>query len=258
MRPITVLAPILLAAWMLPSSIAAVPAPQSSPLDRVIPATTIECQPGPNCVWLLAEMFGLPVGVELDRPFRSLRDQQPLIGGSWSSYVIPRFLGFGAPDALLQFPAMTVRELLDKTVEADPRYEWREMNGVGVMRLKEAWGDSDDLLNRRYDSPINLTDVTLIEALHVLCAGRRTSVGAPIIVDERGEPVRFSVQFKGGSFLDAIDAVLRAHGDLAWRFEHYVLTYDEWAQGRIRRSWKETHVSLDVIRSVKKHGPDRR
>jgi hypothetical protein len=43
---------------------------------------------------------------------------------------------------------LTMRQVLDLIVGLDPRYTWREVDGVAVVRPSAAWSDPNDALNR--------------------------------------------------------------------------------------------------------------
>jgi hypothetical protein len=104
--------------------------------------------------------------------------------------------------------------VLDALVKADPRYEWREDDSVIVIRPVEAWFDNASLL----DTPvgrISLKDIMAGDALRLL--SQMFGVG-PLFtgIDSR----RFSVEVRdGASLLEALNAIVRAHGSLAWSYE---------------------------------------
>jgi hypothetical protein len=105
---------------------------------------------------------------------------------------------------------MTVAEWLEKAQAADASYEWRNMDGVIVWRTPAQWRDPDDVLNRSIGA-IELTDVTVDEALTAVCMPPRSF--------PRQKPLpsaRFSLRFRGGTLLEAINAVVRAYGDFTW------------------------------------------
>ncbi len=165
-------------------------------LDRLLPPAELFCNPpDPRCVVAALQKALVPVGMELEiPPPPSPTSQVPFqIGG------------------------MTVRELLDKGVETDKRYAWREVDGVPVVRLKEAWDDSRDPLSRRLPEPLVLRDVSIAEAIAAvqvaLDSGATPGVGqARRTVDE----TRFSVRIPAGPLLNAVNAIVSAHGSASW------------------------------------------
>lgn len=93
---------------------------QASSLDRAIPATNLSCDGGVDCIWMLAFRFDLPLGIEVD----DARSGGTPLGNNRSR---------------LQVPATTMRDFLNDFVQANPRYEWREIDGYAVLRLQSAW-----------------------------------------------------------------------------------------------------------------------
>ena len=61
----------------------------------------------------------------------------------------------------------TLRDVLDAMVAADRRYEWREDDGVIVVRPVDAWNDQSSSLNAPVDG-VTLEDVTATDLLAVL------------------------------------------------------------------------------------------
>jgi hypothetical protein len=104
--------------------------------------------------------------------------------------------------------------VLDALVKADPRYEWREDDGAMVIRPVEAWRDNASLLETRV-ARISLKDMMAGDALRLLSQMFGVE---PLFsgTDSR----RFSVEVRdGASLLEALNAIVRAHGSLAWSFE---------------------------------------
>jgi hypothetical protein len=104
--------------------------------------------------------------------------------------------------------------VLDALVAADPRYEWREDDGVIVVRPVGAWSDDTSALPAPL-AGVTLDDITVGEVLHALAR----LVGAEPFsraVDSR----RFSVHVRdGASWLETLNAIVRAHGTLTWIIE---------------------------------------
>jgi hypothetical protein len=196
MRPTTlfVLAAIGLLFCELP---AAVLHATNSQLDRVLEARSVYCEPSIECLWVLSGSLRIRVGIEV-------------VGAGPHARPVPTT----APS-----PAMTVRELLNRTVTAEPLYEWRETGDLVTVRPREAWEDASNTLNRQIGAPIELSDATLGGALRALCEGRCYTGYGPMRVG--APPFRFLVQFPGGTLLEAINAVVGAHGSAAWRYGHF-------------------------------------
>jgi hypothetical protein len=63
--------------------------------------------------------------------------------------------------------ARPLRTVLDTLVHADPRYEWREDDGVIVVRPVAAWSDDSSALHAPIDA-LMLEDVTARDVLNLL------------------------------------------------------------------------------------------
>ena len=136
----------------------------------------------------IAARLGVPLGFEaagalderVSMPFRtpSSRDARRIVS------VRPRPLDVrGVP----------LRHALDAAVLADHRYEWREVDGVVVVRPRAAWRDRDHPLLR----PVTAAD---LEA-----AGLPADSG-------------------GSTVFDALNAAVRAHGRWQWSIRSEVGT----------------------------------
>ena len=111
----------------------------------------------------------------------------------------------------LKVSGLTLRVALDQVVATDPRYEWRFVNGVVVMRPIAAWNDSTHPLHRFV--PPDLNQVSGGQAVDALKAATGHP-GPPVIEFPRTH--LFSVAFGGGRLIDLLDAIVRAHGEMAW------------------------------------------
>ena len=104
-----------------------------------------------------------------------------------------------------------LREILDEIVTADPRYEWRDVDGVVVIRPSQSWSSSGSALHVPVRS-LSLQNIDASDAITALAlmVEHRTAGSLP---DTR----LFSVDIPDGStFLEALNAMVRAHGSLAW------------------------------------------
>jgi|WetSurMetagenome_2_1015567.scaffolds.fasta_scaffold161282_2 hypothetical protein len=155
------------------------PAAQSvSVLDRVLPGESVFCDRlTPDCAFIALYKAGIPAGIETQHPPPPDSHQRMDVGG------------------------LTVRELLAKSLEADPSYEWRETKGVVVLRKRSAWTDSASLLNSRLQSPFVLADVDLVGAAYLIA--RNEADPKP----REGRP--FSLTLENATLLDALNAVAR-------------------------------------------------
>jgi hypothetical protein len=126
----------------------------------------------------------------------------------------------------------TVGKALDTLMMLHPDYEWRSVNGVIHVRPKTAFADPNHFLNRRA-GPIELKDAV---PLHATFEAHRVFipdcvVRHPIYTDQRDEFLQNDVRamrqpitlsFKGGTVLEFLDAVIKAHGSLHWNVTYQV------------------------------------
>ena len=114
---------------------------------------------------------------------------------------------------------------LKKLVALDPRYRWLDSDGVIVMRPVEAWADPDNVLNFKTSSFI-LEDATLGSALHAVVSALdeklRHDGGSFANHTDQGNRL-FSVKTGPTSAGGAIDAIVRAHGDMWWELKDFVV-----------------------------------
>ena len=109
---------------------------------------------------------------------------------------------------------LTVRAALDHLMTLDPTYRWEERDGVPVVRPVVAWTDAVDALNSSTDA-FRLTEAPV--ALALRSALRLPNTPAPNTANPNrliGRP--FSVAFPGGTLLDALNAIIRAHQSVSW------------------------------------------
>jgi hypothetical protein len=121
-------------------------------------------------------------------------------------------VGLGTSDGGNQnLAGMTVRQALDYLLALAPTYAWRELDRVAVVRPAVAWNDPRDALNV-YMAPFSVMNVDLKIALYALLH---------MSVSDASEPPRpparsVSATFSGGTMLDALNALVRAHQAADW------------------------------------------
>jgi hypothetical protein len=121
-------------------------------------------------------------------------------------------------DEVVQLQGLTVEAALNKIVAIDPRYEWRERNGVLVIRPVAAWVAADNPLNLEIAGfatrDRNMRDA--LDAFGAIVFGLPPSARPDH--QEQTEFLRrtFSVTTKTGPAIDALDDIIRAHGALTW------------------------------------------
>jgi hypothetical protein len=129
------------------------------------------------------EIAALAQQSSLDRPLQTtLAAAVPL--GDRETMLIPRTLvrsakipmGFEQADPLppssgprtpQPIAGLTMRQVLDLIVGLDPRYAWREVDGVAVVRPSAAWSNPNDALNRHVQN-IHWTSVNARQTLDKL------------------------------------------------------------------------------------------
>ncbi len=162
----------------------------------------------------------------LDRVLGLTDYQQPLVIRKLDSHAIGSlaqtagvpigFEGLVPLDRPLSIRATTrkLRDVLDAVIAADPRYEWREDDGVIVVRPVEAWNDQASALNNGVEG-VKLEDVVASDLFPVLAR----LLGVPTTHLALGDTRRFSVETPGNStLLHTLNAMVRAHGSLSWAF----------------------------------------
>jgi hypothetical protein len=118
-----------------------------------------------------------------------------------------------AQELLVPVAGLTFRQALDAYVAVDRRYEWREMDGVVVMRPVESWGRGDHLLGGPA-GPAHLRDARISQAFDALRSAVDASRRWPAL--PFGDEERISVEFAGGTVLELVNAIVRANGRLSW------------------------------------------
>jgi hypothetical protein len=108
----------------------------------------------------------------------------------------------------------SVRDALNSVVIADPRYTWRVVNGVIVVRPANAWADKKDALSVPAGE-VDWHDVTPVQALTYVgdLILRHSVIPVP---DADPKAKHFSIDLASGSILDVLNEVVRVHGGLAW------------------------------------------
>jgi hypothetical protein len=113
---------------------------------------------------------------------------------------------------------LTVRDALSALLLLDPDYEWREFDGVIVVRPVQAWGRSDHPLSREV-AAAHLRSMTVTDAVHFEQALLEPGMTFTPEPDRGADIPRFSIDTPSGSLLLLLNAVARAHGELCWIYE---------------------------------------
>ena len=115
------------------------------------------------------------------------------------------------PPVGTRLTGLTLRDALD-TLAREAGYEWREMDGVIVLRPRRAWVALSHPLDIEVE-PVRLEEAIAQQALALACAVLGAS-DSPQMPERR----RFSFTFPGGRLIDFLNAAAREHGSLAWSF----------------------------------------
>jgi hypothetical protein len=121
---------------------------------------------------------------------------------------------------------LSVGDALDALVSADPRYSWREQDGVIMIRPVQAWADPGHFLHQRF-SGFHMRDSTAADVARAIYE----RLGAPIRFGEGGvfgDPPdsegdlekRIDFEVPSGTIVEALNSVVRAYGGLGWMV-HY-------------------------------------
>jgi len=124
--------------------------------------------------------------------------------------------------ARTDLPGLRVGDALDALVSADPRYSWREQDGVILIRPVQAWADPGHFLHQRF-SGFRMRHSTASEVATAIYE----RLGAPIRFGEGGvfgDPpdsegdleMRIDVEVPSGTIVDALNSVVRAYGGVGW------------------------------------------
>jgi hypothetical protein len=104
-------------------------------------------------------------------------------------------------------------EVLDDLTRADDRYEWREDDGVIVVRPPAAWRDPLSVFNTAV-GPIRHREMQASDAAVVMAQlfGVRSDLSSGL-----GDTIKFTVDLPdGGTLLAVLNAIVRAHGTMTW------------------------------------------
>jgi hypothetical protein len=106
-----------------------------------------------------------------------------------------------------------LRDVLDTLAALDRRYTWRVVDGTIVVRPPHAWPDPADPLFALVPD-VELQDASMTTAVRKVLTALGGDATALTFPD--GRNVTFLVS--GGTGLDLLNALARAHGSLTWAF----------------------------------------
>jgi hypothetical protein len=121
---------------------------------------------------------------------------------------------------------LTIGRALDALVAADPRYAWREEDGVLLIRPVAAWRDPTHVLHENL-GPIEIKAQRGMDIVKDLYEQKglpiRWSMGGTL-----GDPLQrgrdlnlpISVTHPSATMLDVLNAITKSHGQLSWLVEY--------------------------------------
>jgi hypothetical protein len=106
-------------------------------------------------------------------------------------------------------------EALSRLIAMDPRYSWKNIDGIPVVRPVEAWSDASGFLQRTVS--VGFTDQNVGGALTAIlnAVGSGEFQGQRDLTSADGNR-RFSMSAQSSSLAGVLNAVVRAHGRLMW------------------------------------------
>jgi hypothetical protein len=108
---------------------------------------------------------------------------------------------------------MVLRDALELVSRLDPRFEWREMNGVIVFRPVECWSDPLDPLSRPIPD-VSLHDVPISEPVRLVLS----SLGRVEAALTLNEKKKVSIALRQATVLDLLNATAQSHGEVFWEW----------------------------------------
>jgi len=128
-----------------------------------------------------------------------------------------------AEGAVEDLSGKSPRDVFDYLVTFYPEFSWKDIDDVIVVRPKAAWDDPRDVLNFRTASFAS-TDKPLDDAVHRLLRAVMPSAFVPhddLADPERPINRRVTIVFRGGTMLEALNAIVRSREDLDWQLGYY-------------------------------------
>jgi hypothetical protein len=117
---------------------------------------------------------------------------------------------------------MSVSRAFDRLVELDERYVWSEADGVLIVRPGATWFDSNHFLNRKVPR-FSVKEGRMwaaLDAVHSALDGARGPADEVWPARTAQSDRMFSVSLSRTTIVDALNAVVRAHGSLRWTVDY--------------------------------------
>jgi hypothetical protein len=114
---------------------------------------------------------------------------------------------------------MVLRDALAALIALDPRYEWREIDGLVIVRPVAQWTDVSHPLLREIGA-VHLSATTLQDAVSFVQTlqepGKRY---VPALQNADVTVRRLAVDLPAGTLLELVNAIARSHGAACWIYE---------------------------------------
>lgn len=158
----------------------------------------------PQLAALVARRLDVPSGVEqlpgpCTSPNQPMTEEIPLIG-------------------------MPLQDVLGLLIKADPRYYWVYSDGVVVVRPLEAWNKKDHFLQDMLQS-LELKEQNIGAAMDQIFARPGSVAGSRELIMSNDSTL-VTLSLGPVSRIEALDAVVRAHGRLRWEVKYCLPEYE--------------------------------
>ena len=110
------------------------------------------------------------------------------------------------------FPVSSREEALNAVVNANPRYEWRAIGDIIVVRPKSAWNNSLNPLNR----PVRKLQVDNAQPYGVLLGLRDFIYTSNFAVPRGGRAIPVSFGVQSGTVVDALNRLIESADNVLW------------------------------------------
>ena len=190
------------------------PTVQTNRLERVLTAPRYDLEIKgltQNTINVLSAVSGVPFGFEeVGALTYSPRPPCPAVDDPIPPYEPP------TRTQLVAAEGQRLRYVLTSLVAVNPEYEWRDMQGVVVIRPIGSWGNPSHPLAVPAP-PVQSKDMRAEDPLRLVLQALRL----PAAVEDPSQITfpdrkRFAMDFRSGTALDLLNAIVRQHGELTW------------------------------------------
>jgi len=118
---------------------------------------------------------------------------------------------------------ITARQAFDHVTAVMPTLTWQDMDGVAVIRPKDAWADGTNPLNVSAAPLGVVSSQKLGDIVDMLLRGTRPSMFVPhrdLPRSATSIDAPVSVTFSGGTLLEALNTLVRSRQGAEWQFAY--------------------------------------